>query len=57
MGRMLEQLKQAADSGSADEVRRALHACVQTYHSAEEVNREAIEQMELQTQQAAMAEG
>lgn len=57
MGRMLEQLKQAADSGSADEVRRALHACVQTYHSAEEVNREAIEQMELQTQQTAMAEG
>ncbi len=57
MGHMLEQLKRAADSGSAEEVRRVLHACVKTYHSADEVNREAIEQMELRTQQTAMAEG
>lgn len=53
---MLEQLKRAADSGSAAEMRRALHACVQTYHSAEQVNREAIEQMELRTQCAAVGE-
>ena len=56
IGRMLEQLKRAADSGSAAEMRRALHACVQTYHSAEQVNREAIEQMELRTQCAAVGE-
>lgn len=45
MERMLERLHAAADSGDPAEVRRALHDCVSTYQSADEVNRAAIAQM------------
>lgn len=43
---MLHMLEQAADSGDAEQVRQALHACVPTYYNAEEINRAAIEQMQ-----------
>ncbi len=56
MEQMLAKLKASLESGDAEDVRRALHACVNTYHSAEEVNRRAIEQMRQSGVPAVMGE-